>query len=116
MRPARLVCLGLAFGLCVSVGCDQLLRKGLFDRPVTPENAPPGAIVYTCRPGDNPWALAQRAYGEGWMAVWINRANDRQEDDMAPFEAGEKIYLPPSPKGQPVNPARMATPYGPDIG
>ncbi len=113
MRCGQAACAALALGLLCAAGCDP---QSLFKRPVTQANAPPGCTVYTCQAGENPYELARRAYGKTWMAPLINRANDREQDDMTPFEQGEKIYLPPDEKGLPVNPARMATPYGPDIG
>jgi len=106
MARARSIPAMLSLMALVGAGCVNL-------RPVNEKNAPPGCMVYTTLPGDNPYMLAEKAYGHGWLAGAINEVNGRSPSDGRVFKTGTKIYIPPDMDGRPVDPVKMRARYEP---
>lgn len=65
-------------------------------RPSPPVVEEPQDRVYVIAPGDNPWSICQRVYGNGALAEALVRYNNL--DDVSGLQIGQQIKLPPKEK------------------
>lgn len=62
--------------------------------------APSGTLTYTVRPGDTLSAIARRFYSEpGQWRVIYNANRDRIGSNPNALQAGERLVIPPAPRG-----------------
>lgn len=90
-----------------AAGCVEMFRGP------NEANAPAGYLVYEVQPGDTPYTVAERAYGRPWLAGWIDKANGDYAKASNYFKPGTNVLVPPDLNGRPVDPRRLAVPYGP---
>jgi nucleoid-associated protein YgaU len=98
--------MALAVAALSAAGCFEVFRGP------NEADAPPGYVVYTVRPGDTAYTVAERAYGHGWMAGWIDKANGDYAKSSNYFKPGTKVLIPPDFGGHPVDPRSLASPFG----
>ena len=66
-----------------------------------------GDVVYKTQPGDNPYSLAERFYGHGYMGYRIQQRNPLAPTYRGAYAAGIEIVIPPDNRGLPVDVTRF---------
>ncbi len=86
--------------------------------PSRPESSPAGPRTYKVRPGDYPWKIAQKVYGDGQHYKRILEANrDRINAEGTNLKVGMELVIPPlegrAPAAEePEAPVAIETPRG----
>jgi hypothetical protein len=97
-RFLAIVILAAAAGTASTTPSQCLQQPGQ-----NPRVAATGDVVYKTQAGDNPYALAKRFYGHGYMAYKISQRNPLALTDKWIYVAGQEIVIPPDNNGLPVN-------------